>query len=141
MTEKDGPTYSAEKVWSVRQMAVYHGVRMSKKQATLGTLCSSLIVISAPENIKDVFHRYHDGVDSKNRSLGQCFEIHLLILHELLGTWRPYLRWLTVELANRVCCYLHSHLLLLTFSRLEMPSSLALGSRTERLMHEIRAKS
>lgn len=105
--EKEGPTDSEKTTWSVRQMAVYHGVRMNKDQATSGrppnvqgTLRSNLIAICAPEEIKTVFHSYSKEIDSRNGSWAQCFEIHLLILHELLGTWRPYLRWLTLEIAS-----------------------------------------
>lgn len=109
MAEKTGPEGIT---WSLRQMVVYHGVRMNKDQATSGyppsiqgTLRSNLIAISAPQYIKEVFHSYSGEVDLRNGSWAQCFEIHLLILHELLGTWRPYLRWLTVQLASSVCCY------------------------------------
>lgn len=129
-------------------MAVYHGVRMNKDQATSGrppnvqgTLRSNLIAICAPEEIKTVFHSYSKEIDSRNGSWAQCFEIHLLILHELLGTWRPYLRWLTLEIASSVCCYHPSHLLFLTFSRLKMPFLLALGWQAETLMRENRARS
>lgn len=135
--------------WSVRQMAVYHGVRMSKTQAALGrsvsddlgTLRSTFIVISAPLEIKEVIRSYSRQVDSKNGDWAQCFEIHLLILHELLGTWRPYLRWLTVELASSVRCYLHPHMPLLTLCSLERPFLLALKRQAKLLMHEKRARS
>lgn len=68
-----------------------------------GTLRSSFIAISASEHLKNKFRIYNSRPDVKNGSWAKCFEIHLLILHELLGTWRPYLRWLTLELARSVC--------------------------------------
>ena len=91
-------------------MVVYHGVRMHKDQGApgnplgvQGTLRSNLIAICAPKEIKEKFRRYNGQVDVKSGSWAECFEIHAVALHELLGTWRPYLRWLTLEIARSVC--------------------------------------
>lgn len=110
ITERPHSVHPEQSYWSFRQMVVYHGVRMHKDQAApksspevQGTLNSNLIVLSAPKDLKAKLRRYNSRVDLKSGSWAECFEIHVITLHELLGTWRPYLRWLTLQIASSVC--------------------------------------
>ncbi|MCJ1262430.1 hypothetical protein MMC22_002300 [Lobaria immixta] len=106
VAEKPDHINPGKNTWVVRQMAIYHGVRMDNDQITLGnsieegTLQSTLIALCAPQDMKARLRRYNTEIDVRNESWSECFEIHLLILHEFLGTWRPYLRWLTLELTD-----------------------------------------
>lgn len=91
--------------WSLRQMAVYHSVRPTDSENSSDrqdNLSSTLIAICAPDEMKAQIRKYTSDVTLKSGTWAEPFRIHLLILHELMGTWRPYLRWLTVEIANSV---------------------------------------
>lgn len=133
VAEKPDHINPGKNTWVVRQMAIYHGVRMDSDQITLGnsveegTLQSTLIALCAPQDMKARLRRYNTETDVRNESWSECFEIHLLILHEFLGTWRPYLRWLTLELTDSVCWRLYSDVPFLTISRPEMLFLLTLG--------------
>lgn len=109
MAERPDSVHPEQSHWSTRQMAVYHGVRMHKDQAApgnprgvQGTLRSNLIVLCAPKTMKERFRRHNGQIEASNGSWAECFEIHVVTLHELLGTWRPYLRWLTLQIASSV---------------------------------------
>lgn len=115
--------------------------RVTVRNSVEGTLQSTLIALCAPQDMKARLRSLSSEIDVSNAGWSNYFEVHLLILHELLGTFRPYLRWLTLELTDSVGWRLHIDLPFLTVSRPEMLSLLALARRVERLMHGCRARS
>ena len=109
MAENDNPGPHQLR-WRLRQIAVYQGVRPTVNDANTQNppagqqpLKSTIIVIRTPEEMKTQLCDYVNKVVLKDDAWAESFGFHLLILHELMGTWRPYLRWLTAEITKGVC--------------------------------------
>ena len=83
------------KPWSIRQTAVYH-----RYGHQMGLKTSTWVMIAASKRTKGRLHRYIKS--TQDLAELNPFEIHLMLLHILLGNWRPYIAHLTEQVTEQV---------------------------------------
>ena len=86
---------SSRNPWSIRQTGIYHQ-HASEQQRKVSTW----VLVAPSERTKLSVERYMK--ESSDMLASNPFEIHLIVLDNLLANWRPYIIYLTEKIAEQV---------------------------------------
>ena len=86
---------SSKSPWSIRQTAIYHQYACDQHAK-----CSTWLFVALSERSKLSVEKYM--TESSEILESNPFEIHLIVLDNVLANWRPYIIYLTEKITEQV---------------------------------------